>query len=215
MRGASFKDTRVWQVPLARQSLNSGDCFVLGTPSPLSLNFRFLFLFPFSPFRLSFPFLNFIFLISDAGLTLYHWNGGKSQGMERMKAGQFAQGLVEERNGRPHVVLVGALLFFSPSHPLHPKYNIAHHRVSNPLFSYVEDGNTSETEFWNLLGGVVRISCCWCCGWCCRWLLWMGESIGEPCCSNLPKKGPVKTKEEGDKENHGPVENRHPSVHRY
>jgi len=65
-----FKDVRIFQVPLARDSLNSGDVFIV-----------------------------------DAGLKIYQWNGSKSAGMERMKAGQFSRALDEERSGRPEVIV--------------------------------------------------------------------------------------------------------------
>jgi len=64
-----FKDCRVFQVNLARDSLNSGDAFVL-----------------------------------DGGLKIYHWNGAAAPALEKMKAGQFAQHLYGQRNGKAEVV---------------------------------------------------------------------------------------------------------------
>jgi gelsolin len=62
---------RFWEVPLQRDSLNSGDVFIL-----------------------------------DDGLTLYQWNGAKSNHFERLKATQLTHGIISERDGKPNVVIL-------------------------------------------------------------------------------------------------------------
>jgi len=60
---------RFFEVPLERDSLNSGDVFIL-----------------------------------DTGLTLYQWNGTKSNPFERNKAAALLEAIVSERDGKPQIV---------------------------------------------------------------------------------------------------------------
>jgi len=44
---------------------------------------------------------------ADTGLTLYQWNGTKSNPFERNKAAALLEAIVSERDGKPQIVHLG------------------------------------------------------------------------------------------------------------